>query len=342
MRGSRKRWTLWSIIIALFGVVFIPVSSLGQNNQCVDFQRLIKETYTFKPSRLSQSERTAKSKAMDGVWSLVKKDAATLLPCLRAALTEPNADAFFRFDGSNLLMSLDPSPESTSIMVRSYANIDLADVDLRVWVGRLALLGAKGFDISEAADKWLRFPRAFYFLPEHGAYRVSAQNGAMFLYGSMDEAQATPALLKVVSDKTHPGREIALWGLMNQATPESLRVLRQINAQEFSSRAQKSLKALLSTPQLFEPREKPKTTRQEFVTAFERLLEGDWRPFIGLVSIVPDGERDVVAVLKPEDLPLVRKVRRRIIANGNPHAIDFYNSFSTILMTFISKPTQTQ
>jgi hypothetical protein len=49
-----------------------------------------------------------------------------------------------------------------------------------------------------------------------------------------------------------------------------------------------------------------------------------------------------VAVLKPEDLPLVRRVRRRIIANGNPHAIDFYNSFSTILMTLILKPTQTQ
>ena len=131
---------------------------------------------------------------MDGVWSLVKKDRATLLPCLRAALIEPNADAFFRFDGSNLLMSLDPTPESRSILVRSYAVVDLADVDLRVWVGRLASLGAEGFDISDAADKWLRFPRASYFLPEHGAYKVAAQNGAMFLYGSMDEAHATPAL----------------------------------------------------------------------------------------------------------------------------------------------------
>jgi hypothetical protein len=339
MRGRLKGGALFSISVALLGVLLIPVSLQGQTDQCGSLHRLIKETYTFKPARLSEVERTAKSNSMNAVWSLVKKDRATLLPCLRAALADPKADAFFRFDGSNLLMSLDPSPESKSILVRSYTLVDLADVDLRLWVGRLALLGAEGFDISEAADKWLRFPGAFYFLPEHGAYTVTVDNGAMFLYGSMDEAQATPALLKIVSDKTHPGREIALWALMNQATPESLRALRQINAQEFSAKAQKSLKALLTKPQLFEPRAKPKTTRQEFVTAFERLLEGDWRPFIHLVSEVPDGERDVVAVLKPEDLPLVRKVRRRIIANGNPHAIDFYNSFSTILMTFIWKPT---
>ncbi len=328
-----------AIGVAFFGGLLIPVSLQGQTDHCVSLQRLFKETYNFKPARVSEAERSAKSNAMDRVWSLVKKDRVTLLPCLRAALADPNADAFFRFDGSNLLVSLDPSRESKSSLVRSYTLVDLTDVDLRVWLSRLASLGAEGFDISDAADKWLRFPRAYYFLPEHGGYQVGVDIGAIFLYGSMDEAQATPALRKIVSDKTHPGREIALWSLMNQATPESLQALRQINAGEFSGSTQKSLRALLTDPELFEARAKPKTTRQEFVTGFEKLLEGDWQPFLHLVSKVSDGEKDVVAVLKPEDLPLLRKVRRRIIANGNPHAMEFYNSFSTILMTFIWKPT---
>jgi hypothetical protein len=56
------------------------------------------------------------------------------------------------------------------------------------------------------------------------------------------------------------------------------------------------------------------------------------------VSKVPDGEKDVVAVLKPEDLPLVKKVRRMVIANANPHAIEYYNSFTSILMTMTWKP----
>ena len=78
------------------------------------------------------------------------------------------------------------------------------------------------------------------------------------------------------------------------------------------------------------------------MAAFENLLLGNWDAFLNLVSQVPDGEKDVVAVLKPEDLPLVRKVRRRIIANGNQHSIEFYNSFTSILMTLISKSTLTQ
>ena len=46
----------------------------------------------------------------------------------------------------------------------------------------------------------------------------------------------------------------------------------------------------------------------------------------------------VVAVLRPEDLPLVRKVRRRMVANATPHALEFYDSFTKILMTMIWKP----
>jgi hypothetical protein len=342
MNSRRRLWPLCSGGLALLSVLLLSISTAGQSEQCVDFQRLIKETYNFKPKRLKEAEQTAKSNQMDRVWEAAKKDRTTLLPCLRAALADRNADRFFHFDGSNLLLSLDPSPESKLSLIRSYALVDLGDVDLRVWVGRLALLGAEGFDVSEAADKWLRFPKAFYYLPEHGAYKVTADNGALFLFGSMDEAQATPPLLKIVSDKSHPGREIALWALMSQATPESLKALKQIDAREFSGKAQKSLAALLTRPQLLQARAKPKTTRQDFLMAFEKLLQGDWDPFLELVSQVPDGERDVIAVLKTEDLPLVRKVRRRIIANGNQHSIEFYNSFTSILMALIWKPALSQ
>ena len=342
MISDRKQDPLQLAGMASLLILLAACSVRGQAVQCGDLQRLIKETYNFKPARLSEAEQTTKSNAMDRVWDDVKNNRAALLPCLRAALADPNADGFFRFDGSSLLVSLDPSRQSKMILIRAHALVDLDDVDLRVWVKRLASLGVEGFDVSEAADKWLRYPKAVYYLPEHGSYKVTSDDGAMFLYGSMDEAQATPALLKIVLDKSHPGREVALWALMNQATPESLQALKQINKAEFSVKAQSSLKALLTRPQLFEPRAKPKTSRQEFVTAFEKLLEGDAGPFQDLVSAVPDGERDVVAVLKPEDLPLVRKVRRLIISNGNQHSIEYYNSFTTILMTFVWKPELVQ
>jgi hypothetical protein len=53
---------------------------------------------------------------------------------------------------------------------------------------------------------------------------------------------------------------------------------------------------------------------------------------------LPDGERDVVAVMKAENVPLVRRVRRKMISNATPHAFDFYKSFSDILMTMVWQP----
>lgn len=169
------------------------------------------------------------------------------------------------------------------------------------------------------------------------AFEVKAFEGALFIYGSMDESQSMPALVKIVSQVNHPGRENALLILMSQATPESLRSLKQVDASAFSHKAQSDLRALLSNPELIKPRAKPKTSREEFLQAFEGIVNGKWDKFFELVSQVPDGEKDVVAVLRPEDLPLVRKVRRIFIAQANPHAIEYYNSFTSILMTMIWK-----
>src|SRR6185503_1105730 len=78
---------------------------------CKEFQNLIEKTYTFKPTKLTADQQTAKSAEMDVVWEKVKAD-KKLLPCLTAALESPTANAFFRFDGSTLLYSLDKSDET--------------------------------------------------------------------------------------------------------------------------------------------------------------------------------------------------------------------------------------
>ncbi len=320
-------------------IVALPMVAVAQAKEsCPGFQTLIKETYNFKPSKLPDAERDAKVTAMDKVWNMAKANPEELLPCLRAALESSNADQWFRFDGSNLLVELDPSPESKAVQVRNHTKVDLDDVDLQVWVGTLARRGTEDFDVSEAGNRWLTYPKAQYFLPRHGAYAVKAFQGALFIYGSMDEAHAAPALLKIVGQANHPGREHALSILMSQATPESLRGLKQVDASAFSEKARKSLRALLNSPELIKARARPKTSREQFLKAFQGIVSGKWDMFLELVSEVPDGEKDVVAVLKPEDIPLVRKVRRLVIANANPHAIEFYNSFTGILMTMTWKP----
>lgn len=269
---------------------------------------------------------------------MVKRNKEALLPCLRAAVGDPKTDAWFRFDGSNLLVTIDPSPESKSEQIRQYAAVDLNDVDLRFWVGIVAQRGVEGFDVAGPGAHWLSFSKAEYYLPEHGASRVDSLTGAFFIYGSMDEAQATPTLLNIASDISHPAREQALAILFFQATPEAFRGLKNANKAGRSAEAQSAVLGLLENPRRITPRVKPRTSREEFLKAFNAYVNGDERPFLALVSDVSDGERDVVAVLKPGDVPLVRKVRRRMIANANPHAFEFYKTFTDILMTLVWRP----
>jgi hypothetical protein len=331
--GLQMRLFLPSLIVSLLCAAL----ACSQHSQpCADFDRTIAATYNFRPSQLaSDDERNKKSAELDKVWESVKQNPTQFLPCLRRALENPNANAWFRFDGSNLLVSIDPSETSKKLQIRSYAAANLDDVDLRVWVTTLVRLAFEGLDVSEPAERWLAYPQAKYFLPEHGAYEVGMPQGALFIFGSMDEAQATPTLQRVVNQTNHPGREVALRILLNENTSESLRVVNALDVSNFSPKAQEMIRNELSHPDVFEPRPKPKNTRQEFVDAFNRLLNGDSSLFFGLVAKVPDGERDVVATMTSQDLPLLRKVRRRMITASNQHAIEYYDSFTKIIRTIV-------
>lgn len=330
-----------------FGIAFLTaVSSFAysqEKDSCSEFQQTIRTTYNFRPALLAnEAERNRKIAAMDRIWESVKGNPTDLLPCLRRALEDPKADAWFRFDGSNLLVSLDGSSAAKELLIRSYAASNLEDVDRRLWVATLARYGVDGFDVSEAGERWISYPKARYFLPEHGAYEVKVFEGTLFIFGSMDEAQAVPDLLRIVHQTNHPGREVAVAMLLNENTPESISALRQLDISGFSSSTKNFLRSELDHPGLFEPRGKPKTSRQEFLDAFNGLLNGNSNLFFDLVAKVPDGERDVVATLTQDDLPLVRRVRRQMISAGNQHAIEYYARFTKIIRTIMLKNTNSK
>jgi len=312
----------------------------GQANQsCADFNQLVKSTYNFRPALLAnEEERNKKSAAMDKVWETVKASKTELVPCLRTALSAADADRWFLFDGSNLLVTVDPSDASKKLQIHNYAVTNLDDVNFSVWVGVLARLGAEGLDVSEPGERWLAHPNATYYLPIHGAQKVDKMLGGIFIFGSMDEAYATPALLKIANSATHPGRDDAISLLIMQATPEAISGLKAIATSTLSAQARANLQRHLTKPILIQPRDKPKTTREQFLRAFNDAAAGNFRHFFQLVGEVPDGEKDVVATLKTEDIPLVRKVRRVFISRANQHAAEYYVSFTQILMTMIWRP----
>lgn len=171
---------------------------------CAELDKLIDTTYGFKPAKLTDAERTAKSAQMDAFWNKVKADQKNLIPCLRNAITSRKADPFFRFDAGNLLITLDQSDETKKIVIQSSADVDFADIDPRYWMPNIAKFGYEGLDTSAAAEAWLRYPDPGYYLPQHGAVKIDKETGALIAYGSMDEAIATPALAKIAARADHP------------------------------------------------------------------------------------------------------------------------------------------
>ena len=153
----------------------------------------------------------------------------------------------------------------------------------------------------------------------------------------MDERFATPALEKIAQDGRHPARELALELLLQQATRQALDVLRKLDLAGFPSDARKAVQDALRGPRPFQPRLQPKTTRTEFIAAFEALTNNNFDLFMDLVEKVPDGEKDVVAVMKSDDLPLIRKVRRAIAATGHPHQMAMYPDFTRIIYTLLAQ-----
>jgi len=305
---------------------------------CADFNKLLTQTYGFRPSQLNAAAQMEKSRQMDAVWRAVQKDPATLGPCLGEALKRAGDDNWFRFDGSQLLVSVDHSPEARATLFDAVGRVPLDDVDLRTWVHAVSALGLEGFDTTALAKRWMSYPKPGYSLPEHGAYVVDRANSALFIYGSLDEKFATPALVDLIASGNKEQKEIATWLLMSQATTEALNAVAHMNADRLSKQAIESRKALLEHPALIDPRKQPLNTRAEFMSAFNALLNGDERPFDRMVAAVEDGERDLVAVMTPADLDTIRRVRRHYAAANNQHAIEYYNQFSQIIMTAVWKP----
>lgn len=311
----------------------------GDPQNCAELDKLIDTTYGFKPSKLTDAERTAKSAQMDAFWNKVKADQKGLIPCLRTAISSRKADPFFRFDASNLLITLDQSDETKKTVIQSSADVDFADIDTRYWMPNIAKFGYEGLDTSAAAEAWLRYPDPGYYLPQHGAVKIDKETGALIAYGSMDEAIATPALAKIAGNADHPGREAAVRLLMQQATPESFTELQKIDVKGLSPRTATDLKVLLTKPVLLAKREGPsKITRQKFLDACQQLTAGKPDLFVELTSDSPDGERDVIAVMNEEDIPVLRKTRRFMMLSANPHSAEWYDSFTKILMAMVWKP----
>ena len=301
---------------------------------CDAFRSELAKTYDFRPSQLSADAMSAKSKEMDAIWRRVDSD-HSLIPCLEQAVEDPSATASLRYDGAALLVHADPSPMHKAMQVKWWCRTDLADTDPRAWVETLAALGADGYDTGEGAIRWMVSNDAHYYLPEHGGWEITQDDGAIFLIESMDENQAFTVLKGALDAPKFPARDLAAMMMARLGTAASCGYIRDMSLEGIGSNGRGILLGLRKDHQMVKPRKgKPRITREAFIASFKALVdENDLGPFMKLADRVKDGERDLVAVLLPRDLPLLHAFRRHLIARCNPHLIGFDNDLMRVLIT---------
>lgn len=277
---------------------------------------------------------SVKSKEMDAIWNRVDSD-HSLLPCLEQAVEDPSASQSLRYDGTALLVHIDPSPTHKAMQAKWWCRTDLADTDPRVWVETLSELGAEGYDTREGARRWLEAKGVHYYLPEHGGWEITQDDGAIFMLESMDENQALQVLKEALEDPKFPSRDLAVKMMARLGTAASCEFIATMSLDGIGPVGKEIIQDLRKDHQLIKARRgRPKVTREAFLAAFSSFVDkGDLNPFMNLVDRVKDGERDAVAVLHPEDLPLLYAFRRHLIARCNPHLIDFDQDLMRILMT---------
>lgn len=310
-----------------------------QQGGCEELQAMIADTYTFKPSQLSSAQKDEASEGMDRVWTYVTENPAETTECLRAALNEGDANAWFLFDGSALLVKVDPSPESKALQARLWCSADLADIHEQYWLETLARLGSEGFDVTVAAERWLADEDSEYVLPRHGLFVVGPAEGAMFLFGSMDEAFATPALLRIVQTADHRGRDVALQLLEYQGTPDAWRAIAELDeASVQASRREALLQLRRAAPTIPTGEPGVELSRDQLLSDLHAFLGDETATRLSGGLLETDWLINAVRQLQPEDVDLLRRARRRRVTISSDEAVYEYVKYSRAIQALTWSP----
>jgi hypothetical protein len=180
--------------------------------------------YGFHVAQLSEEQIDAKSKELDAFWKQVEAAGAPGVTCIRDLLAEEKTDHVFQFDAASMLFPADHSPETLKLIRDSVAQADFQESDPANYLTLAMDLGQAGVDIRPLAAKLLLYPNATIHITEH-RLDLDSDTAALFLYGNMDPAQATSALIRLLQAPEPFVRAAAAHLLAEQMTEESFAAL---------------------------------------------------------------------------------------------------------------------
>jgi len=347
-----------------------------QPDLCVAIQAAKAKTYGFQPSKLSTKERQQKSVEMDTFWRLAGEDKAAAA-CLRTLLSTEKSDGYFLFDGSSLLYSLDPSEESTEVVMESLEHADMKEIEMSGYLRLLLRMSNAGVDIGPLAARYLRYPEVKSYIPQH-AMELDRDMGALLLYGSMRPEQEDRYLTEALSYQESYARSTAALLLALNMTEGSFKALstfaRMAELPEDSRKVVESYRVYNpyrppATPAKFSRAEvlayisQLPHSEKEFREAMQRQEEYEKKhPALNPTGKLSDTELEAavskkveesppffgvsgadrfiesaIANLNEEDLPMIREARRRSIQGISDEVLGEYFAYSHILRGVINR-----
>lgn len=310
----------------------VLAAGLQADGGCEPLAELVKKTYDFVPAKLPDGERKAKFAAMDAVWELVRSDRARFVPCLRELLAAPDAQAWFLCDGSALLSEVEPTRASLELQTRLWSHTALDLVDLEPFTWTLAKLGTQDQDVSAGGEAWLRAGERTFHVARHDL-TVGREAAALLVYGSMPEELATPALARIARDGAHPGRALATSTLAELATAEALAELRTLDLSGLPAETRAEVERLCKRGPTLKPRSGG-VRRETLVEALQAFTAGDVEPWVELQLADEHWYEHLARSLKPEDLPLLRRMRRERLLALSDEALGEYLGYARVLWSF--------
>ena len=191
---------------------------------CADLRAQKEQVYGFHLAQLTETQIDAKSKEIDAYWKQVQSSGPGAVSCSKDMLSSEKTDHLFQFDGASFLYQLDKSPESLSVVKDALAQTDFQETDPANYLSLALELGQRGVDIQALAAKLLLFPNAVIHISEH-SLDLDADTAALFLYGSMDPAKASKALIAKLDAPEPFVRPAAAHLLAEQMAEDAFRTL---------------------------------------------------------------------------------------------------------------------
>ena len=348
-------------------LALVPLFLATPQASCASVDALKAKVYTFRPSALSETTRAAKAREMDEFWNLVRsrKDGST---CLQQLLVNEKDDAFFLFDGAELLANLDQGAPATPIVVTSVRRAPIAEIDAGAYVSLAIRLARGGADISTLAERFLEHPAEQVSVPAH-ALNIHRTFGALLLFGILPAERADVVLTTALESGQPRVRETAATLLSLLMTEGGLKALKQSpRVGELSADVRTAIERTRSLSGYKLPPGAPAFTREQVLehlrllprteaeyaaaqareakyqaqlpssapveTLFRHMAEGP--PFTSIAGH-SRFNLSAAATLTAADLPTLREWRRQSVRGLSDETLGDFMTFTAIVNSVISR-----